>query len=333
MKSSLNRKNEFAVLMKICYVGGANSIHLQRWVKWIANKGHDVHLITDHPTEINAVKIYLLRQKQRENILNFFLKIRETKKLVKKINPDLLHAHYVFGFGTFGACTNFHPFVLSAWGSDILIDPKKSKVIKFLVKFSLDKADLITSDGENTIDEIKKFRVDSKKIHRVYHGVDPLQFNPSRIDETLKKKLGVSGCPIIVSTRNLTPIYDIETLIQSVPLILKIFPKAKFIIAGAVEDVGDMKKNYLDHLIGLSKNLGVIDSIRFVGKIPHDQLPYYLTASNVYVSTSLSDGGIALCTVEAMACGLAPIVTDVGDNRKWIKDLLHSLFDGLFNIK
>ena len=46
----------------------------------------------------------------------------------------------------------------------------------------------------------------------------------------------------------------------------------------------------------------------------------YLSLSHVYVSTSLSDGGMANSTLEAMSCGLAPIVTDVGDNRLWIED-------------
>ena len=39
---------------------------------------------------------------------------------------------------------------------------------------------------------------------------------------------------------------------------------------------------------------------------------------DVYVSTSLSDAGIAASTAEAMACGLPVIVTDVADNKKWI---------------
>jgi glycosyltransferase involved in cell wall biosynthesis len=41
---------------------------------------------------------------------------------------------------------------------------------------------------------------------------------------------------------------------------------------------------------------------------------------DVYVSTSLSDAGIAASTAEAMACGLPVIVTDVADNRDWVED-------------
>lgn len=44
--------------MKICYLADANSIHTQRWVKYFAERGHDVHLISYNPAHINGVKIY-----------------------------------------------------------------------------------------------------------------------------------------------------------------------------------------------------------------------------------------------------------------------------------
>jgi glycosyltransferase involved in cell wall biosynthesis len=57
-----------------------------------------------------------------------------------------------------------------------------------------------------------------------------------------------------------------------------------------------------------------------VGFIPNDELPQYLTASDVYVSTSPYDAGIAASTAEAMACELPVIVTDVAENKKWVED-------------
>jgi glycosyltransferase involved in cell wall biosynthesis len=76
----------------------------------------------------------------------------------------------------------------------------------------------------------------------------------------------------------------------------------------------------LEHLKNIAKNLKVTDNVKFVGVIPHEELANYLTMSDVYVSTSLSDGGIALSTLEAMSCESAIVVTDVANNSKWIKD-------------
>jgi glycosyltransferase involved in cell wall biosynthesis len=57
-----------------------------------------------------------------------------------------------------------------------------------------------------------------------------------------------------------------------------------------------------------------------VGWIPEHDLPRYLASCDVYVSTALSDGGLAASTAEAMACGLPVIVTDVGDNAEWVQE-------------
>jgi glycosyltransferase involved in cell wall biosynthesis len=70
----------------------------------------------------------------------------------------------------------------------------------------------------------------------------------------------------------------------------------------------------------LAKSLGVSDSILFVGFLPNDKLPEYLASADIYVSTSLSDAGIAASTSEAMACELPVIITDFGDNGKWVKN-------------
>jgi glycosyltransferase involved in cell wall biosynthesis len=112
--------------------------------------------------------------------------------------------------------------------------------------------------------------------------------------------------------RTLEPIYDVETLILGIPYILKDVPEAKFIIAGRGPEEGKLRH--------LAKSLGVMESISFVGYIPSEEIPQYLESSDIYVSTSLSDAGIAASTAEAMASGLPVIITNSGENRLWVQD-------------
>jgi len=149
-----------------------------------------------------------------------------------------------------------------------------------------------------------------KKISIVHFGVDTRKFSPKRRSEKLRKKLGISDSPTVISLRNLDPLYDVESLINSVPLVLKGVSEAKFVIAGK----GSEEKRLRE----LAASLGVSDSVKFVGFILNDELPEYLNA--VDVSTALSDAGIAASTAEAMACGLPIIITDVAENRKWVED-------------
>jgi len=296
------RKYHEGIKMKICYIADAQSIHTQRWVKWFAERGHEVHLITDKPAEIDNVKIYPVKGRGKK--INFLIRAWETRKLVKKIKPDILHVHYAFGYGTFGAFANYHPFIVTAWGSDVLIEPKESFLKRHVVKYVLKKADVVHSVGKNLTKELVTLVADQKKIITVPMGINIDIFNPS-VEPLFKKE------NIVISTRNLEPIYNVELLIKAIPLVVNEIPDVEFIIAGE-----GGQRAYLENM---AKKLSVSEHVRFVGHIPNKELPKWLTSSKVYVSTSLSDS-LGISNLEAMACGVFPVATNLPAIREWIKD-------------
>jgi L-malate glycosyltransferase len=299
--------------MKLCFLASANSIHSYRWIKYFADKGNEIHWISLQKNEfddLKNVKFYLLKQYPTK-FLDIILNAIPVKKLIKEIKPDILHAHYAGVNGILGALSGFHPFVLTAWGSDILV-AGKNFLMKPLIKLALKRADLITCDAEHMKEAMIKLGVNPEKIKIIYFGIDTKKFSPGPKDEELIRKLGIENCPVVISLRNLEPIYDVETLIRAIPLVLKEISSVKFIIAG--------KGSEEEKLKNLAKELKVSESIRFVGFIPNDELPKYLRTVDVYVSTSLSDAGISASTAEAMACGLPVIITKTGENEKWVKD-------------
>ncbi len=117
---------------------------------------------------------------------------------------------------------------------------------------------------------------------------------------------------MVISLRSLEWLYDIETLIQAIPAVLEEIPDTKFVI------VGEGKQK--EYLKDLSLRLNVSEATKFVGFVPNDELPRYLNSADVYVSTALSDSGLAASTAEAMACGLPVVVTDSGSNKDWIEN-------------
>jgi len=308
--------------MKICYVADGISIHTQRWVNHFAKKGHEVHLISyrfptnydgfDTRAQIHPLVVLLPRAWKVSRYFSGSLWPFQVRTMVNKIKPDILHSHYITTYGYLAAISGFHPFILSAWGSDILIDPKQSRIYRFLTEYALRKADLVTCDGENTKEEMVKSGTNVEKIKLIYHGVDTQKFNPKKREQKLRDDLGLSNSPTIISVRMLEPLYDVESLVKAMPSIIKQIPETKLIIAAEGE-----QRDYLENLAGA---LGISSVVRFVGQIVHDELPKYLASADVYVSTSLSDGGIAVSTLEAMASGLPVVATNCGDIKKWITD-------------
>lgn len=299
--------------MKICFLAGANSIHSKKWIEYFAKNGYEIHWLSLTPNqigEVEGVKFYRLKEFGSKPF-DILFNAMSVKRLIKKIKPDVLHAHYAGVNGVLGALSGFHPFILTAWGSDIFF-AGRSKIKKYLIKFALNKADLITCNGESLKDEMVRMGTKLQKIRFIYWGIDIKKFGPRPKDGELRRALGIFDAPMIISLRNFEPLYDIETLINSVPLVLKYFPKARFVIAGQGSKEADFKK--------MAESLGVTGNIIFAGWISQDELPRYLTTADILVSTSLSDGGLSQGTGQAMACEIPIITTGLEVNKELIRD-------------
>jgi glycosyltransferase involved in cell wall biosynthesis len=116
---------------------------------------------------------------------------------------------------------------------------------------------------------------------------------------------------IVISTRMHEKIYNVETLIRAIPIVLRNVPNVRFLLLGGGSLTWKLKS--------MVHELGVQEAVQFIGFVPHDEIFYYLKNSDIYVSTSLSDGTSA-SLLEAMISGLACLVSNIPGNREWIYD-------------
>ena len=307
--------------MKICYIGEGTSIHVQKWVNYFAGKGHEIHLIssrfpTDYQGYDRSIRFHLLgRLAPRIWVLSRYASavrwLFQVRGLLNRLKPDVLDTHYITVHGYLGTFAGFHPIILTAWGSDVLITPQKSFFHRLVTRYCLKRADTVVCDSETVQQALRKLGTEPDKIRIIYNGIDTEQFNPARRSETLRSGLGTGDGPIVICIRHLSPAYNVEMLVRAMPLVLKEVPEARFVIGG-----DGVQRGYLEDL---ASSLGAAGSVRFIGSIPHDEMPDYLASADLYVSTSLSDS-TSLSLQEGMASGLAPVVTDLPANREWIED-------------
>ncbi len=306
--------------MTLCFLAAANSIHSVRWIKYFNERGHKIVWVSLAPpipeaaAIIPKIRFYEIKPSPLNDINGRFalchlpFALRQVKKIIKNELPQLLHIHSAGTYGLIGALSGFHPTILTPWGSDILLT---SIFKKPLIRYVIRKMDSFTCDGENTFQKLVEFGANPEKIKIIRFGTDVEKFKPSL--ENRKQKIE-NRIVKIISLRTLIPIYDIETLVKAAAIVVKTAPETKFVIVGDGE-----QKEYLEQI---ANRLGLIDSgiVKFIGKINNDLLPSYLQSADIYVSTSLSDSGLAASTAEAMASGLPAIVTDSGDNKKWVEE-------------
>ena len=105
--------------LKIALLAGISSIHTTRWANALAERGYDIHLLTQHRggdvVSANVKLHYLPFQGNK----GYFLNVPFLRVLLRKLKPDLLHTHYASGYGTLGRLSGFHPYLLSVWGSEV----------------------------------------------------------------------------------------------------------------------------------------------------------------------------------------------------------------------
>jgi len=292
--------------MKICYLADANSVHTKKWCDFFKNKGYDITVISLNPGNIDGINIYSLgynwnelRHKSEFQKIGYLLKIGKIKKIIKKIKPDILHAHYASSYGLLGSLLNYHPFVLSVWGSDIYDFPNKNFLNRAIIKYNLSKADVILSTSKVMADEIRKYT--SKPIQITPFGVDVNFFKP----ETPKK---IKNKITIGTIKTLEKKYGIDYLIKAFAIVDKRLNREiemELIIGGQGSQLG--------YLIELTKELGIEQKVTFTGFLSGKELVETYNKFDIAVFPSIFDSeSFGVAAVEAQACGIPVIVSNVG---------------------
>jgi glycosyltransferase involved in cell wall biosynthesis len=180
-----------------------------------------------------------------------------------------------------------------------------------MVTYVLRRTDIIVCDADHIVPVLRTLGASRTRVEVVYFGVDVDRFRPMPPDPDWQKRLDILGCRVVMSLRHLLPVYDIPTLVRAIPRVVEGRPDVRFVIFGK-----GTEEERIRELVGTT---GMEPFVRYGGWYDGDDLPRILSLATVYVSTSMSDAGLAASTGEAMACGVPPVVTDFGDNGLWVR--------------
>jgi glycosyltransferase involved in cell wall biosynthesis len=309
--------------MKICYLSSTLNIHDYRFLSALTQRQYDVYLVSyanrvPHiPKIIKDIKGLTIIHKRFALITGYWSSfpfvVMDFRHLLKRLKPDILHTGWVTKDGFLGALAGFHPVLLMPYGSDILIEPTKSLLRRMIVKYAINRADSITCDCEtvkNAIIEMTGFK--DNKIVVFPWGIELGQFYPDpKQSGRVRERLAWIDNKILIMNRPFESVYGIRYFLEALPKILNEEPATRVVLIGT----GSLEPQ----IRALVKDLKLSDVISFIGRVPNEEMAAYLNAADVYVSTSLSDG-TSSSLLEAMACALPVVVTDIPANKEWVVD-------------
>jgi glycosyltransferase involved in cell wall biosynthesis len=153
--------------------------------------------------------------------------------------------------------------------------------------------------------------IPASKIRVIGNGVDAEKFHPVSKMQA-RSSLGLpETAPVLISVGGLVERKGFHRVIECIPALRQRFPGLQYLIVGGASAEGDISAR----LRAQVAQLGLQDSVRFLGAMPPEDLKVPLSAADVFVLATRNEGW-ANVFLEAMACGIPVVTTDVGGNAE-----------------
>jgi glycosyltransferase involved in cell wall biosynthesis len=255
---------------------------------------------------IPGVTEHVLISRWNNLYLAFIPRQLQIKKIVRAVQPDIVHAHFIAKYGFHLPGLGFIPSVVSAWGDDVLILPKKNRLIHYYTKKVLASASLVYAVSNDIRKHIiRDFDVPPSKVRYLPFGIDTDLFAQ---DEDRKRH--EEKTIEVFSNRGYFPVYDNETLIRGFAKACSEDPRLHLTLKGEGPEEGQTRK--------VVTRLGLDDQITFRKKTGYADVPRDYRHADIFITTSVSDG-TPVSILEAMASSLPCIATSVGGIPEWIE--------------
>ena len=178
----------------------------------------------------------------------------------------------------------------------------------------LRSADRIITVSNATKRYVLNLGADPTRLSVLHNGVDVDRFKPDKpLRDEKRRKLGIhTSATVVLTVRRLVYKNGIDTLIESAKTALQHDPNMIFLAVGTGPDK--------DAIQSRIKQLGITDRFRLAGFVSDAELPSFYNAADLFVLPSKSGEGLPLVSLEAMACGLPVIATDVGGIREIVPE-------------
>lgn len=251
---------------------------------------------------LSHIKFIQIDLSQIKSKIKRFLEIL---KIIRKGRYDIVHTHnWPTIYSVFAAKLVFVPIVIHGEHCAASDAVKHLGLQRIFAKIP----DHFTAICIPLVSWIEKqWNVNSEKITYIPNGIDINRFYPKK--RRLKNETFTIG-----TVGRLEKVKNISFLIQSFKNFSDKYPEAK--IQLLIVGNGTEKLNFEK----LSQDLGVQNKVCFVGETKYPEKYYHQMDVYISATTNKNKEGMNNCILEAMACGLPIIASDLPFNSTWLNE-------------
>ena len=226
--------------LRLLGVGNAQSIIFLRWAWRLAERGHEVHVVSDRITErreeLKGLTVHDVRD------LTWVTRVKGLRRfgfgpavrgLAERLDVDLVHAHYLLPYGWWGAWAGVHPLVMSPWNTDIYTYGRERRRGRKRVRMAIAAGDEFVVSSLANAEETIRLGAPREKVNRIVWYVDLRPFGPEHRDPALRARLGwPEDSLVVLSLRNYRPNTNLDVLVRAFSRVIEEVP------AGAADPRG-----------------------------------------------------------------------------------------------
>ncbi|UCG16729.1 MAG: glycosyltransferase family 4 protein [Phycisphaerales bacterium] len=294
--------------MKICILGDATSIHVQRIAAGLARRGSVVRVLSHKRCDIAGVQVETFR------VPRFGLRYpgrwrRRWSMYLRRImsEHDIVHVHFLHDWGITSEIAGAGRLVVSPWGSDIVPPPDVQAYAEPEARMRrrlLRMARAVTVWGPALASATAAFAgLDPSDIDCVPLGVDPQRFHPRPRD--------ADRPPTVGFLKGFRAVYGPEVLMRSIPRVLARMPSARFELVGDGPLLGSCRD--------LARSLHVENAITWYDRQPHETVPDLIARWDLSAMPSVCES-FGLAALESLAMEVPVVASRVGGLPETVRD-------------
>jgi glycosyltransferase involved in cell wall biosynthesis len=248
----------------------------------------------------------------------------QLRRLAQRLRPDVVHAHNAWGPGWYGACAGVHPFVIHAYGGDLLPERymAKSLVQRRITTWTCRTADRVIVTGQHMVDASAGLDFPRDRLMVLPRGVDLSRYRNGLDTSALRARLGLDTAgPIVFSPR-----YQIHESLYNLDVVMDAFGRVRqqFPAAVCLQMYDTSQEAARLRLVAAAEARGLGASYKLVPAVDNATMPLFYNLADAVASVPSTDG-FPVTVLEASACEAALVVSKLPYTSEWFTDGVNGL--------
>jgi glycosyltransferase involved in cell wall biosynthesis len=302
--------------MRIVYFSTAYSTHDHRFLSALAKTQHEIFYlrlegnlrqIEDRPVPAQIEQVRWRGGNGSFRWWNLPCLAADLSRVLREIRPELVHAGPVQTCAFLAALIGFRPLLTMSWGFDLMQDAERNVWWRWVTRYTLKRSSFFVSDAQVTRSKAIEYGMKPDCTAVFPWGVDLAHFKPS--SGSRRRSIRATKPFVLFCNRSWEPRYGIDVLARAFVILAQQREDVSLLLLGGGSQAQSIRE------ILMSGH--VLDRVQFGGHVAQSELQRWYQMADLYISPSHVDGS-SVSLMEALACGLPAVVSDIPANKEWV---------------